>query len=184
MMLTRFKFGRLPAVTKSRWGIVLWLGLVMHGSSLSISQAADENASALTNRATRVEVRGRVVCLPEEMHRIHQADLPMNHGHVPGFRTDEGVYYTLLRTKLSEALFADPELAGRELILNGRVYPKTRILDVTLMRSVHDGVVHDLYYWCDICSIKSVVPGECMCCQENVVLVEKPQTEAVVPATK
>jgi hypothetical protein len=120
------------------------------------------------------EVQGRLVCLPEEMHRRFQADLPANHRHILGFRTDDGAYYTLLRTQLSLALFEDKRLAAKELLLKGRVYPGTHILDVSVIRSIHDGVVYDLYYWCDVCSIKSVVPGPCMCCQQDVVLVEKP----------
>lgn len=108
------------------------------------------------------------------MHNSFGADLPTNHPHILGFKSAEGTYYTLLRTKLSEALFADPQLKERQLLLTGRVYPGTQILDVTVMRSVRQGVVYDLYYWCDVCAIKSVIPGECMCCQEHVVLKEVP----------
>lgn len=124
-------------------------------------------------KARSVQLRGKLVCLAEEMHRVHQADLPSQHQHIPGFRTEQGEYYTLLRTKLSEALFRDPRLKKRDLLLKGRVFDQTRILDVTLIRSLKDGKLHDLYYWCDICTIKSVVPGPCMCCQEDVVLKER-----------
>ena len=36
------------------------------------------------------------------------------------------------------------------------------------------GVVHDLYYYCDTCAIRAVAPGDCVCCQAPVELVEKP----------
>jgi hypothetical protein len=120
-----------------------------------------------------VELAGRLVCLAEEMQRIHGADLPSNHRHVEGFRTEQGEYFTLLETKLSVALFKDPLLKSRQLLLKGRVYPGSRIFDVTLIRSLKNKRIHDVYYWCDICSIKSVVPGECMCCQEEVEFQEK-----------
>jgi hypothetical protein len=132
-----------------------------------------------------VEFRGSLVCLAEAMHQAFQVDLPTSHTHVPGFQTKDNRYYTLLRTKQSEALFADPVLQRRNLLLNGRVFPGTQILDVTLIRSVHNDVVHDLYYWCDVCAIKSVIPGECMCCQEDVVLQEIPagkDTESPAPS--
>ena len=121
-----------------------------------------------------VEKRGVLVCLPEEMHRVYEADLPAKHAHVLGFRTKEGIYYTLLRTKLSEALFADPRLKKKTLLLKGRVFPGSQVLDVTVIYSVKKGMVHDLYYWCDICTIKSVVPEQCMCCQLPVELKEDP----------
>ena len=121
-----------------------------------------------------VELKGRLVCLAEEMHRVHGADLPTDHRHVQGFRTEDGEYYTLLETKLSVALFKDPVFKPKLLLLKGNVYPGSRVLDVTLIRSVKDGRAQDVYYWCDICSIKSVVPGECMCCQQEVEYREKP----------
>src|SRR6266542_4253971 len=68
-----------------------------------------------------MELRGKVVCLPEEMHRVYETDLPTNHEHIYGFKTTKGVYYTLLRTKLSEALFADGRLREKELLLTGNV---------------------------------------------------------------
>jgi len=68
-----------------------------------------------------VQLRGKVVCLPEEMHRIFETDLPTNHEHIYGSDAN-GVYYTLLRTKLSEALFADQRLREKELLLTGKVF--------------------------------------------------------------
>jgi len=45
---------------------------------------------------------------------------------------------------------------------------------VTKMKSIRNGVVCDLYYYCDICAIRTVAPGPCVCCQAPVELVEKP----------
>jgi len=125
-----------------------------------------------------IEFRGKVVCLAEEMHRLYQADLPTNHEHVYGFRTVDGSFYTLLRTKYSEALFVDKRLHEKDLLLKGRTFPNTRLLDVTRMRSIRNGQVYDLYYFCSICSIKTVAPGPCMCCQGPVELLEKPLSES------
>lgn len=147
-------------------------GLLSIVGCLFPAWAADTQPKTAT-----VEVRGRLLCIAEFMHELHGADLPTGHEHILGFRTEDKRIYTLLRTKLSEALFADRVLRGKELLLKGKVYPGTQVLDVTLMRSIKDGRVHDLYYWCDICAIKSVVPGTCMCCQEDVVLQEIPLEE-------
>ena len=120
-----------------------------------------------------VELRGRMVCLPEAMHELYQTDLPANHTHVPGFKTTDGTFYTLLRAKLSEALFVDKRLGEKELILRGHVLPKTQMFEMTGMKSVRDGAIYDLYYYCDVCAIKTLAPGPCMCCQGPVKLVEQ-----------
>src|SRR6266436_2453846 len=90
-----------------------------------------------------VEIRGRVVCLAEEMHRRHEAALPTEHPHLYGFKTQDGKYYTLLRTKFSEALFADARFREKELLLKGRIFPKSQIFETMTIRSLRNGVVHD-----------------------------------------
>jgi len=158
----------------------LFLAGVLLASCLQLATAADRVqrvSSGQTNRPVRsqeMELRGNVVCLPEEMHRLYRTELPTNHEHIYGFKTTNGVYYTLLRTKLSEALFADQRLRERELLLTGKILPKSQILDVTAMKSIRNGVVNDLYYYCDICAIRTVAPGPCVCCQAPVELVEEP----------
>ena len=108
------------------------------------------------------------------MHRVHQTELPTNHEHIYGFKTTNGVYYTLLRTALSEALFADERLREKELLLTGYALPKSQIFDVTKMKSIRKGVVCDLYYYCDVCAVRTVAPGPCVCCRAPVELVEEP----------
>src|SRR6266496_3318288 len=73
-----------------------------------------------------VEIRGRVVCLAEEMHQRYEAALPTGHEHLYGFKTQDRKYYTLLRTKFSEALFADPRFREKELLLKGRIFPNSQ----------------------------------------------------------
>ena len=109
-----------------------------------------------------------------EMHRLHQADLPTGHKHIYGFKTSEAKYYTILRAKYSEALFADERFRQKELLLKGRVFPDTQIFEPMTIRSIKNGVVHDLYYYCEICDIETVAPGPCECCQGPTELVEKP----------
>ena len=120
-----------------------------------------------------MNLRGHVICLAEEMHRRHGADLPAAHPHIFGLRTADGTYYTLLRTKLSEGLFVDAELRERELILKGRLFPDSRLFELSNIRSVKAGVIYDVFYRCDVCAIQTLKPGECMCCQDPVVLTEK-----------
>ena len=121
-----------------------------------------------------LELRGRIVCLAEEVSRQHGVALPTNHAHLLGFKTTNSTCYTLLRVKTSEALFADKRLQEKELLLTGRVFPKTQVLEVTRMKSIVNGVVNDLFYFCDICTIVTISPEICLCCQGPVELIERP----------
>ena len=130
-----------------------------------------------------IKLHGTVVCLAEEMHTHYKVELFGQHAHLYGVKTEDGKYYTLLRTSLAEALFIDERLHEKDLIINGRVFPKTQLLEVIRFSSIKDGVVHELYYYCDTCYIRTVAPGNCDCCQAPVVLIEKPlNVDSTIPS--
>ena len=138
------------------------------------SETAKSPSAKGVGRAEEVRIRGHLVCLAEAMHDLYRADLPADHEHLYGFKTVDGKFYTLLRTNLSEALFVDERLHQKTLIITGRTFPKTHLLEAIRLQSVHDEVVHDLYYYCDTCAIRAAAPGDCVCCQAPVELIEKP----------
>ncbi len=146
-----------------------WAGAVALAGLILGTFAAQESAAP-----REVELEGKLVCLPERMHELYDVPLASGHEHIYGFETADGAFLTLLRTKFSEALFADEEVRKKRLLLKGRVFPKSQVFEVTRIRSVKDNVVHDLFYYCTVCSIESVAPGICSCCQEPVELKEKP----------
>jgi hypothetical protein len=152
--------------------LVLTLVLLALIAIKPASAALEE--SRTVQLAQAVELRGRVVCLAEEMHKLHQTELSTDHAHLYGFKTNDGKSYTLLRTKMSETLFVEQSLRDSELIIKGRVFPGTQILEVVKLFSVHNGEIFDVYYYCVVCAIQSVTPGICVCCQDPVELVEKP----------
>jgi len=117
------------------------------------------------------ELRGRIVCMTENNEPPKTS---ANHEHVLGFKTGEGKVYKLTKTRFSEALFVDKRLHEKELLLKGNVSGDTKSFDVLTIRSIKNGVVHDLYYYCEICAIESVSPDICACCRMPVELVEKP----------
>jgi hypothetical protein len=121
-----------------------------------------------------VELRGRVVCLAEEMHRQHGAELPTKHEHLWALKIGDGKCYTLLRGKFSEAIFVDERIRQKELLVKARLFPGTQVIELTQLRSVKSGVVQDIFYYCDVCAIESVSPEICSCCQGPVELIEKP----------
>jgi hypothetical protein len=146
---------------------LLLSALATLASLTSPSQASDQPD------IMEAEWRGVVVCLPEAMHELYGVELPSTHEHVYGFKTDEGAFYTLVRTRLSEAIFMDAKLRQRTLALKGRVFPRSHIFEVTRIRSIRDGAVCEVFYYCNVCSIESIAPHQCVCCQEPVELVEK-----------
>ena len=161
---------------------VFWLGgLVLVLVVIAAANMEGQNAKTAESQSaeaigavTEIRIRGELVCLAEAMHDLYRADLPADHEHLYGFKTTDGIFYTLLRTNLSEALFVDERLGKKTLIITGRTFPKTHLLEAIRLQSVHDGGLHELYYYCDTCAIRAAAPGDCVCCQASVELVEKP----------
>jgi hypothetical protein len=112
------------------------------------------------------------------MQREYKAELPARHEHLWGFRSSAGSSYTLLRGRFSEAIWVDERVRAKELLLKARLFPESQLLEVQSIKSVREGVLQDLYYYCDICAIKSVSPELCACCQGPVELVERPLSAA------
>jgi hypothetical protein len=153
-------------------GLIFTLGIIAAANTQRQESQTAETPKGQV--AQEIQVRGKVVCLAEEMHKLYDSDFSPNHEHLYGVKAKDGSFYTLLRTKLSEALFVDERLHKKELMIKGRTFPKTQILEAISLQSIDHGVVHDLYYYCYTCAIRSVAPGDCECCQEPVELVEKP----------
>jgi hypothetical protein len=129
---------------------------------------------AQSSSVANIEIRGRVVCLSEEMKRSFGADVPEKHTHDYGIKGTDGKYYSLVRTLKSEALLTDTNLHSKDFILKGRVFPNSQLLEITgNLHAIREGRIYELSYYCDICSIKSSIPGPCMCCREPVYLKEE-----------
>jgi hypothetical protein len=137
------------------------------------AESADQLSK--TNEAVRtIELRGRVICLAEEMHQRHGAELPTKHEHLWALKAGDDQCYTLLRGKFSEAIFVDERIRQKELLVKARLFPATQIIELTQLRSVKAGVVQDIFYYCNVCAIESVSPEICSCCQGPVELIERP----------
>lgn len=126
------------------------------------------------NEAETLVLQGKVVDIKEELKKEHSIDISAGAKPLLGFKTTDGKIYTLLKSRRSEALFLDKRLHKRELIIKCRQFKNTQVIEATFFQSVKDDVVHELYYYCDICAIKSLSPEICACCREPVVLVEEP----------
>ena len=95
-------------------------------------------------------------------------------GQTARFKAESGTVYTIVSNRMSLALLTDTNLQSRTLLLKGRELPGKRFEVTGNPRSIRDSQIHELFYYCDICSIKGSDPGPCMCCREPVHLVEAP----------
>ena len=115
--------------------------------------------TATATNAAPIELRGRLIHLKN---------------HSLAFKTDSGAVYNVLFTRMSAALFSDTNFISKTLVLKGRMLPGSRFFEVTgNLHAWRDGQLYELYYYCDVCAIKGIEPGECMCCRQPVRLVEE-----------
>ena len=79
-------------------------------------------------------------------------------------QTDDGKLYPLLKDNGSRMFFTDAKLLKRPMRLTARKVPNTEFLQVINVRSIVKGKLHEVFYWCDICTIKRTEAGICDCC--------------------
>lgn len=142
-----------------RWR-VSWLGILgvaTFASGAAGGQSGSIGGGGVTNSAT-TELIGQAV-------RDHSRMV---------FQTSSGAVYQLVSNKVTSAIFNDTNLHARTLILKGHVADGGRFEMTGNLRSLRNGITNDLYYYCDVCSIKQIDPGPCMCCREPVELREEP----------
>jgi hypothetical protein len=87
---------------------------------------------------------------------------------------DDGKVYTLVKDGGARLFFKDKALLNRPMKLTGRLLPGSQILQVSSVNSIVKGELCEVYYWCDICSIKRGEKMTCECCGGPMVLHEEP----------
>jgi hypothetical protein len=88
--------------------------------------------------------------------------------------TDDGKVYPLVKDDGSRMFFKDERLLNRRMRLTGRVLPDVGMLQVVQVHSWQNGKPNEVYYWCDICSIRRSEKGKCDCCGAPLELREEP----------
>lgn len=94
--------------------------------------------------------------------------------HWLALAADDGKLYPLVQDAGSRLFFKDPALLNRPVRLTGRLIPGSTLLRVALVRTVNKGEECEVYYWCDICSIKRGEKNPCECCGGPMELREDP----------
>jgi hypothetical protein len=87
---------------------------------------------------------------------------------------EDGKIYPLVKDSGSRLFFLDRELLKRPMRLTGRVLPHSQLLQVTAVHSYVKDQLHEIYYWCDVCSIRRGEKNTCECCGGPMVRREEP----------
>jgi hypothetical protein len=87
---------------------------------------------------------------------------------------DDGKTYPLVKDGGSRLFYQDKALLNRPMRLTGRLLPGSQILQVAAVHSIVKGELCEVYYWCDICSIRRGEKNICECCGGPMELREVP----------
>ena len=91
--------------------------------------------------------------------RIHDKDQPLS-------ATTTYLYHTLL----------DKRLANREVRVEGTMQADGTF-EAERLFTVKGGKLYRVRYFCKVCNIEALEPGDCICCQQPTELQEIPVTE-------
>lgn len=87
---------------------------------------------------------------------------------------EDGKIYPLVKDSGSRRFFQDRDLLNRPMRLTGQLLPNSQLLQVTAVHSYVKGQLHEIYYWCEVCSIRRNEKNTCECCGGPMVLREEP----------
>ena len=135
--------------------------------------------SALTNSAEpeskTTTLEGKVVPLAGILEKFGSKLDPEAAPQWLALVTNDGKVYPLIKDDGSRLFFADSHLQNRTMRVSGRLFQDTHLLQVLSVNSVKNGQLHEIYYWCDICSIRrNELLKKCDCCGGPMELREEP----------
>lgn len=87
---------------------------------------------------------------------------------------EDGTIYPLVKNAGSRLFFLDKRLLNRPMQITGSLVPNAQLLNVESVLSVKEGVLHDVYYWCEKCQLRFTHAGICSCCGMETELWEEP----------
>jgi hypothetical protein len=118
--------------------------------------------------------RGKVVPLADLVAQTGSRLDPDAAPYWLALAADDGKVYPLVKDDGARLFFKDRALLNRPMRLTGRLLPGSQILQVIAAHSLIKGELHEIYYWCDVCSIKRGEKNICECCGGPMELHEDP----------
>jgi hypothetical protein len=150
--------------------LAVWVAFAMGLCPLTVLLAETPQPLEVKTR----HVTGRVVPLAEELAR---SGVRMDADAAPNqlaLVTDQGSVYPLIKDAGSRMFYKDKRLLNRPMRLTGRIIGGGSLLQVTQVHSVSRGQLREVYYWCDVCTIKRFEKMDCECCGGPMDLREEP----------
>jgi hypothetical protein len=107
-------------------------------------------------------LEGKLLSVPGEgpVLRIHEKDQPLS-------ATTTYLFHTLL----------DKRLANREVRVEGTM-KADGTFEAERLYTVRDGKLYRVRYFCKVCNIEALEPGDCVCCQQPTELQEIPAEDS------
>jgi hypothetical protein len=133
---------------------VMTIGLIVCTAALAASplcatQGETRHLAALEGKLLSIPGQGPVL-------GIHDKDQPLS-------ATTTYLFHTLL----------DKRLANREVRLEGTTQADGTF-EVERLYTVRNGKLYRIRYFCKVCNIEALEPGDCVCCQHPTELQEIP----------
>ncbi len=97
-------------------------------------------------------------------------------GAGPTLRSAKKDYPLAARTSYLFHTLQDKRLLGREVRLEGTTR-SDGTFEVERLYTVRAGKLYKVRYFCEVCNIEALEPGDCVCCQQPTELQEIPVAE-------
>jgi hypothetical protein len=104
-----------------------------------------------------------------------QGRLIVLHGQ-PTLKTARRDYTLSVQNSYLSHTLRDERLLNREVRVEGTLKPDGTF-EAAHLFTVRDGQLYKVRYYCDICNIAALEPGNCVCCQRPTELQEIPLSE-------
>ncbi|HEV2949808.1 MAG TPA: hypothetical protein VGX70_20695 [Gemmataceae bacterium] len=142
---------------------------------LAVLMALIAQAKSAEPETKTVQLEGKVVPMAAILEKFGSRLDPEAAPHWLALVTKDGKTYPLIKDDGSRLFFSDPRLQNRAMRISGRLFQDTHLLQVLSVNSVKNGQLHEIYYWCDICSIRrNELLKKCDCCGGPMELREEP----------
>jgi hypothetical protein len=150
-----------------RVGLLLALGFALVplcGGSAGDKKSADKNEF----------YKGKIVPLADLLAKDNIKIDPDAAPFILVLQAQDGKLYPLVKDNGSRMFYKDAKLLKRPMRLTARLIPHSQFMQVINVHSIVKGKLHEVYYWCDICTIKRYEAGDCDCCGAPLEFREEP----------
>ena len=162
----------MPSATNCRLGVLAALsGCLL---PLWLAPAGTDPPAKKPEPARNEYYKGKVVRLAGVIEKHGSKLDPDAAPHWLALLTDDGKLYPLIEDDGARMFFKDASLLNRPMRLTGRFLPGSQLLQVVEVHSYRNGELHEVFYWCNICSIKRLEKKQCDCCGGPMELREEP----------